>query len=89
MHDVFEWDQSNEEHILDHDLNPEEVEEVFYNNYMFTPAYNIRGEKREGIIGTTDAGRVLTVIFTRRAKRIRVVTARDASDSEKRRFRRR
>ena len=55
---------------------------------MPAPAYNRLGERRYGLIGATDEGRILTVIYTHRAGRIRVVTARDATHSEKRRYQR-
>lgn len=86
--DAFEWDDENESHIQRHDLYPDEVEAAFYNDPMPTPAYNRLDERRYGLIGATDEGRILTVIYTHRAGRIRVVTARDASDIEKRRYRR-
>lgn len=55
-----------------------------------TDAYNVRGETRWGAIGATDAGRMLTVVFTRRRGKVRPIKlARDAEDREKRRYRRR
>lgn len=88
MPDQFEWDDDNEDHILEHDLDPANVEAAFYNDPVPTPAYNRLAEKRYGLIGATDDGRIITVIYTHRQGHIRVVTARDASDSEKRRYRR-
>jgi uncharacterized DUF497 family protein len=51
------------------------------------PAYNIRGERRWALLGATEPGDFLFVVYTRRHGRIRVVTARVASDREKRRYR--
>ncbi len=88
MNDSFDWDTSNESHILKHDLYPAEVEQAFYNRHLFTPAYNVGEEKREGLIGMTDTGRIITIFFTRRSGHIRVITAREATKREKRRYRR-
>jgi uncharacterized DUF497 family protein len=85
---IFDWDEHNFEHIAEHDLDPDNVEDAFYNRNVPAPAYNIRGEGRHALIGTTDAGRIIYVIYTRRNGKIRVVTARDAKVSEKRRYRR-
>ena len=53
-----------------------------------TPAYDAAGEARGAVIGATDAGRILFVVFTRRRSTVRVITARDATPAEKRRYRR-
>ena len=53
-----------------------------------TPAYDAAGEARRAVIGATDAGRILFVVFTRRRSTVRVITARDATPAEKRRYRR-
>ena len=86
MDDEFEWDDDNEKHVGAHKLTPEEVEDVFY-DFIPTQAYNQGDEKRYGRIGVTDAGRIITVIFTYREGKVRVVTARDATANEKRRYR--
>jgi uncharacterized DUF497 family protein len=89
---VFEWDwdDANVDHIAEHDISPEEVEEVFADRHSYAePAASTPGERRWGLVGATDAGRVLLVIYTRRAGRVRVVTARDASPVMRRRCRRR
>jgi uncharacterized DUF497 family protein len=85
---IFDWDEHNIEHIAEHKLDPDSVEDAFYNRNVPAPAYNTPAEKRRTLIGTTDAGRVIYVVYTRRSSKIRVVTARDATVSEKRRYRR-
>ena len=87
MPDRFDWDDDSEGHILEHGLSPDDVEDAFYNPHVPTPAYNQDDERRYGLIGVTNDGRIITVIYTHRAGHIRVVTARDGSPSEKRRFR--
>jgi len=53
------------------------------------PTYNAPNEQRWATIGRTSRNRFLTVVFTRRQGRIRVVTAPDATEDEKRTYRRR
>jgi uncharacterized protein len=49
----------------------------------------VAGEKRSAVVGATGGGRLLFVVFVRRGDLIRVVSARDAAQSEKRAYRRR
>jgi uncharacterized DUF497 family protein len=41
------------------------------------------------MVGSTEAGRILFVVYTVRSGRIRPITAREAGDGNKRRYRRR
>jgi uncharacterized DUF497 family protein len=87
---VFEWDESNLDHIQRHGVQPEEVEEALLDPYRIpAPAYRIVGERRRAILGTTANERLLCVVFTRRGALMRVVTARGALASERRRYTRR
>lgn len=86
---MFEWDDANIEHIAWHGVEPWEAGEALLDaGRIGTAAYNVRGETRWAILGATEAGRILFVVFTRRSGRIRVVTSRDAEGKEKRRYRR-
>ena len=81
----FDWDDGNLLHIDRHQFTPDEVEEVFENN----PRIFRTKEKRFFALGETLDGRLSFVVFRRlRAGLIRVITARDMSQSEKRRYRR-
>lgn len=86
----FQWDEANEEHIARHGIDPEEAEEALSDPdavpASIRPAPN--GEWRGALVGQTESGRYLTVIYTYRQDLIRVVTARDATDAERRRYRR-
>src|SRR5690348_12067307 len=54
------------------------------------PSYRGRGkERRWATLGATEGGRLLFVVVTRRANQRRVVAARDTTDRETRRYRRR
>ena len=87
---VFDWDEGNEEHIAEHGLAPEDVEDAVLDpRRIGVPAYSVAGEQRRGLSGATGAGRILLVVVARRADLIRVVTAYDANEQQKRRYRRR
>jgi uncharacterized DUF497 family protein len=81
----FEWNDDNILHIARHEFSPEEVEEVF------AGGHKVRRTRQERYIalGETFDGRLAFVVFRRLPRgRIRVITARDMDDSERRLFRR-
>ena len=79
----FDWDEENEEHIARHGVEWWEAEEVLLDAQRFPLSRGwYRGEYRYGIAGETREGRRLVVVFTRRAGKLRVVTARLASPRE-------
>jgi hypothetical protein len=81
----FDWDDDNVLHIERRQFTPDEVEEVF------AGAYKVRRTRQKLYIalGKTLDGRLAFVVFRRlSAGIIRVVTARDMDDSERRLFRR-
>lgn len=83
------WDEANIDHIARHGLEPEDVEEALLDpEGVPVAAYNAAGERRRGLVGATEFGRILYVVYTKREGAIRVVTARDANPREKRRYRR-
>jgi len=86
---VFEWDEGNLDHVARHGVSPEEAEEAVLDRrrVSVTPRTG-SGERRWAIVGATGDGRRLWVRFTRRAGQWRVVIARDASPTERRRYRR-
>jgi uncharacterized DUF497 family protein len=85
---VFEWDEHNIEHIARHDVEPWEAEDAMYDpERIGGSAYNQGRERRWALLGITEAGRILFVVFTRRRGRVRVVMSRDAVGHEQRRYR--
>lgn len=82
----FEWDENNINHIAEHGVNPEEVEEACFNNPLV-----LRGRwKRYYVLGQTDSGRYLMVVIElKTSDAARVVTARDMVQAERRRYSRR
>jgi uncharacterized protein len=82
----FDWDAGNlpERHRLD----PAEVEAVVRSpNSRTFATYSRQGEPRAGLVGSTDAGRILVVVYTIRGGRVRVVTAYPASPRVRRWYR--
>lgn len=80
----LDWDDWNEEHVARHHVDPDEVEElVFENAYFSSRARN--GTYR--LIGVTSAGRYLAVFLAPRGGGVfYVVTARSATEGERRVF---
>jgi uncharacterized DUF497 family protein len=78
----FEWDEANEEKLLlRHFVRADEVEQVFYNRPM------VRRQGNDYVaVGQTDAGRWLKVFFERQSSNVRAYSARDLTESEKRRI---
>jgi uncharacterized DUF497 family protein len=79
------WDDENVEHIARHRVSPAEVEQLCFAAEKVV----LRAERagRYVILGRTEAGRYLTVVVTTpRQGRVRVITARDMSDRERRRY---
>jgi uncharacterized DUF497 family protein len=86
---VFEWDDGNIEHLAPHAVEPDEAEEALLDTRRIgMPAHQVAGERRWAALGATESGRVLFVVFTRRGRQIRVISARDATARERRRYRR-
>jgi uncharacterized protein len=86
---VFDWDDGNLDH-LGHGVSPDEAEEVIVDpRRIGTGAYNVDNERRWALIGATEGGRILYVVYTRRSGRIRIITAWDADAADRRRYRRR
>lgn len=86
----LEWDDENVEHVARHSVTPDEVQEALRDvRRIGAPTYHAAGELRWALIGATEAGRVLFVVYTRRSGTVRVITARDALRREKRRYHRR
>lgn len=79
------FDDWNEDHIAQHSVIPEEVEEVCLGD----PFVSRTREGRLRVIGQTEAGRYLTVILAPRGGGVYYpITARDATKAERRLYRR-
>ena len=81
----FQWDQGNSnKNLLKHHVEDWECEQVFFNEPLLVlddPKHSLV-EKRWAAFGRTDGGRLLVVIFTRRGKLLRVISAREMNRKE-------
>ncbi len=85
----FDWDEANvlknwEKHKVKHT----EAEEVFENKprIVTKDAKHSLRETRYQILGVTNEKRELSVIFTFRDKKVRVISARDMNRKEKAKY---
>ena len=82
----FQWDEGNiDKNLLKHQVHNWECEQIFFNEPLIIlddPKHSL-SEKRWAALGQTDAGRLLTIIFTKRDKLLRVISARDMNRKEK------
>jgi uncharacterized protein len=76
--ELFNWDEANIGHITEHDVSPEEAEEVILGDPLDTGFEVTDGEDRWAYVGETGQGRILRIVITLRDERIRVVTAFEA-----------
>lgn len=84
--DGFEWDEGNSaKNWLRHEVQQAEAEQALLNTPLVVNASRQHGtvEPRYIALGQTDAGRLLTVVFTIRGTRIRVISARAMSKPER------
>ena len=73
--ELFDWDDANILHLAEHDVMPEEAEEVILDDPLDVGFDVVNGEERWSYLGETNDGRILWITVTLRSKRVRVVTA--------------
>ena len=80
----FEWDTGNlTKNPKKHRISNEEAEEIFFREPWVAEAS--RPEDREprwAALGRSERGRVLRIVFTVRARKLRVISARSANKKE-------
>lgn len=82
----FEWDEANQDkNWIKHRVSRQECEEVFFDPHkrMVKEPRDSGGEVRLILLGRTQAGRALFLVFTMRRRKIRVISARDLNQKEK------
>ena len=82
------WDQETVDHISDHLVSPEEVEELLFNG-VDIPLMMRGREGRYLAYGKTQGGRLLFVVWASKYKKTKIITARDMTEKEKRFYKRR
>lgn len=85
----FEWDKHNADKIWHkHHVAPSECEQIFFNLPLII-ADDIKHSETENrfyALGQTDSGRLLFLVFTVRKNKIRVISARDMNQKERREY---
>lgn len=86
----FEWDAGNiQKNYTRHNVHFKECEECFFNKPLVLfpdHAHSTKNERRFGAYGLTDNKRYLSLYFTLRDGKIRIISARDQSRKERRHF---
>lgn len=85
---MFEWDDDkNATNIAKHGIGFERASQIF-RNWVFTEVDDRfdYGETRLISIGLVEGAAVLTVVYTDRSGRIRIISARPANRAERKRY---
>ncbi len=80
----FDWDAENRKHIARHGVTPAETEEAVLIDPLEAGIESREGEERVLCFEHTLAGRLLTVLYTERRGKIRVVTAYEMTKEQQR-----
>lgn len=83
----FHWDAGNsEKNWLAHDVSQAETEQVFFNRPVLVTldAGHSQVEARYYVLGRSNVGRRLTIVFTIRETLVRPIMVRDMSRRERR-----
>jgi uncharacterized protein len=81
----FDWNEGNKKkNLIKHGVDINESEQVFTDDPLFfDDEVHSKTENRWGMFGTTENGRKLTIFFTIRSKKIRIISARVQGKNEK------
>lgn len=83
----FEWNKGNiDKNLKRHGVTNKEAEEVFENKpiFIFEDVKHSLVERRYMVWGKTDNDRRLTIFFTIRNNKVRIISARDMQKKERR-----
>ncbi|MEW5692484.1 MAG: BrnT family toxin [Candidatus Hydrogenedentota bacterium] len=82
----FDWDKGNRnKNWINHKVSDTECEEVFFNIPLISEVdkkHSIK-EERHYVLGKSNSGRLLFVVFTPRKNKIRIISARDMNRKER------
>lgn len=82
------WNQETVDHICNHSVSPEEVEELLFND-VDSPLIMRGKEGKYLAYGKTNGGRLLLVVWAALYRKTKIITARDMSKKEKQFYKRR
>jgi len=80
----FEWDKGNIEKNKKHKVEDREAEEVFLDEGKVILKDKLHSQKEERfiVLGKTKKNRLLYLVFTKRKKKIRIISARNINKKE-------
>ena len=84
---MFDWNLGNlNKNFARHGVNNLEAEEIFTNApvLILSDEKHLGIEERKLLLGVTNSGRGLAIIFTVRGNKIRIISARDMNKKERR-----
>ncbi len=87
----FEWDEGNlTKNLKKHRITSESAEQVFLNKDLIVPlgiqVAPVTNEPRFGLLGSDFSGKRLSLCFTIREGRIRIISARPMSKLERKNY---
>lgn len=83
----FEWDEDKaKSNIQKHGVTFEEAAEVFFDPFYKAGDATIDDEERDFIIGYTINQRLLLAIYVERGERLRVISGRPVTRSERKQY---
>ena len=80
----FDWDAENRKHIARHGITPAEAEEIILIEPLEAGVQQHESEERVLCFGRTKAGRLLTILYTERRGKTRIVTAYEMTKEQRR-----
>ena len=82
----FDWDADNVKHIARHGITPKEAEEAVLIEPLEADVQPHESEERVLCFGRAKSGRLLTILYTERCGKIRVVTAYEMTRQQQRMY---
>ncbi len=85
----FEWDAAkNESNLIKHGISFEEAAEVFFDPFYKTGDATRNHEERSFVLGYSLSQRILLVVYVDRKERTRIISARPATQHERKLYER-
>lgn len=80
----FEWNKGNINKNKKHEVTNEESEEAFFdeNKVIYKDIFHSKQEQRFVLLGRTRKERLLYIIFTKRSKKVRIISTRNINKKE-------
>ena len=82
----FDWDAGNRKHIARHGITPEEAEEAIQIEPLEADVQSHEREERVLCLRRAKSGRMLTILYSERRGKIRVITAYEMTRQQQRMY---